>query len=101
MAWSGTPPPPTPEELAASTALAAAAKAQADALKKKADDAALKYDLDLAAKGDAYGELRMGKRYRDGEGVAKDPVKARQMFSPSADQGNPDAASDLAKLTAP
>jgi localization factor PodJL len=96
-----TPPPPTPEEIAASNAAVALAKAQADATKKKADDAALKYDLDLAAKGDAYGQLRMGERYRDGDGVAKDLAKARQMFSLAADQGNSDAATDLAKLPAP
>lgn len=95
------PPPPTPDQIAASNAAAAAVKAQADAVKERADGAALKYDEDLAAKGDAFGELRMGERYRDGDGVVKDLIKARQMFSASADQGNPDAAKALANFPAP
>lgn len=68
--------------------------------KKKADNAAkaLKYNQDLAEKGDAYGQLRMGERYRDGEGVAKDPRQAREWFAKAAAQGDPAAIKALAAL---
>lgn len=61
----------------------------------------LKSHQDLADKGDAYGELRMGLRYRDGDGVPKDLDKAREWLHKSADQGDSDAASALAKLPKP
>ena len=56
------PPPPTPEQIAA-------AKAKAVADKKANEEKVLKYNQELAAKGDPYGLLRMGERYRDGDGV--------------------------------
>jgi len=61
----------------------------------------LKSHQDLADKGDAYGELRMGQRYRDGDGVPKDLVKAREWLQKAADQGQPDAAKALALLPQP
>ncbi len=67
-------PPPSSEQLQAQ---ARAAKQK----KEEADAKALKYDRDLANAGDSYGELRMGERYRDGEGVPKDSALARSWFT--------------------
>jgi TPR repeat protein len=89
-----TPPPPiplTPEQIAA-------AKAIAEQKKKAGEAAALKYNQDPAAKGDAYGLFRMGERYRDGDGVNKDPSKAKEYFEKAAAAGNPEAATALKKL---
>jgi hypothetical protein len=69
----------------------------------KADVAAriLKSHQDLADQGDAYGELRMGLRYRDGDGVPQDRDKAREWLQKAADQGDPDAATALSQLARP
>jgi hypothetical protein len=69
--------------------------------KKEADARVLKFNQELADKGDPYGQLRMGERYLAGEGVEKDLTKAREMFQKSAAQGNADAAAALAKLPPP
>jgi hypothetical protein len=61
-------------------------------------NAALSYNLDLASKGDDYGQYRMGQRYRDGDGVPKDLQKARQWFAKAAAQGDKIAAKELAQL---
>ena len=66
----------------------------ADAAKAKA----LKSNQDEAAKGDAYGLLRMGERYRDGDGVEKDLAKAKEYLQKAADAGSPTAAEELSKL---
>jgi uncharacterized protein len=58
----------------------------------------LKYNQDLAAKGDAYGQLRMGERYRDGDGVEKDLFKAREFLTAAANQGSVGASNALQKL---
>jgi TPR repeat protein len=71
---------------------------KAAATKKHAADVALKSNQDAAAKGDAYGLLRMGERYRDGEGVERDLAKAREYLQKSADAGSPTAADELSKL---
>ncbi|HEX3988699.1 MAG TPA: hypothetical protein VHZ30_04650, partial [Verrucomicrobiae bacterium] len=84
-------PPPSVEQL----------QAQALAAKQKKEEAAakgLKYDRDLANAGDGYGELRMGERYRDGDGVPKDSELARSWFAKAAAQGEPNAAKELAAL---
>jgi hypothetical protein len=89
-----TPPPPrplTPEEQAI-------VKAASAKRKKDAASAALKFNQDLAAKGDAYGQLRMGERYRDGDGVQKDLVKSHDLLLKSAAQGDQTAAIALEKL---
>jgi hypothetical protein len=83
--------PLTPEQIAA-------AKAAAALMKQKTSAAALKYNRDLADKGDAYGQLRMGERYATGDGVEKDLVRARDLLSKSAAQGNPEASAELKKL---
>jgi len=88
------PPPPkplTPEEIAA-------AKAKADAAKKTAQDRALKSNQEQADKGDAYGLLRMGERYRDGDDVPKDLDKARDYFTKAVAAGSPSAADELSKM---
>ena len=71
---------------------AAAAKMQAAAL------AALKANQDAAAKGDMFGLLRMGERYRDGDGVEKDLGKAREYLQKAADAGSPTAKEELSNL---
>ena len=85
--------PLTPEQIAA-------AKASIALQKQEAQAAALKYNQDLSDKGDAYGQLRMGQRYASGDGVPKDLVKARELLSKSAAQGNPEATPELATLPA-
>jgi TPR repeat protein len=71
-----------------------AAKQRADENQEKA----LRYNMDLALKGDDYGEYRMGQRYRDGENVPRDLNKAREWLAKSAAQGNKAAATELARL---
>jgi TPR repeat protein len=87
-----TPPPPlTPEQIAAQKAKDAAAK-------KSGEERALKMNQDLADKGDAYGLLRMGERYRDGDGVAKNLPKAREYFTKAVAAGSPSAQEELDSL---
>jgi TPR repeat protein len=81
----------------------AAAKAE---LKKAADEQraeqgktrALKLNQDAAAKGDAYGLLRMAERYRDGDGIEKDSAKAKEYFQKAVEAGSPSAAAELESL---
>ena len=87
------PPPPTAEEIEA-------VRQRAEQKKTAALAAALKYNKDQADKGDAYGELRMGERYRDGDGVDKDLAKAKDYLQKSADQGDLTASNELANLPA-
>jgi TPR repeat protein len=82
----------SPEEIAAAK--------QKDLSKKNAGaDKALKYNEDMADKGDAYGLCRMGERYRDGDGVPKDLAKAKIYFSKAANAGSQTAADELSSLT--
>jgi TPR repeat protein len=89
--------PPKPKQLTLEQI--ADAKAKADEVKKTASDKALKYNQDQAAKGDAYGLLRMGERYRDGDGVEKNLAKAKEFFNKAVAAGSPSAAEELGKLT--
>lgn len=84
-------PPPTPAQLAA-------AKAKAATERKAAEARALQYDEQLADKGDAFGLLRMGERYRDGEGVTNNLVLAREYLGRAAKAGDPTAAEELKSL---
>ncbi len=43
--------------------------------------------------------MRMGERYRDGEGVDKDLAKARQYLKRAADAGEQTAADELSRLS--
>ena len=96
------PPPPTPEEIAAAKAAqdkaSADAKAKATAQKQAGAARALQANQDAAAKGDSFGLLRMGERYRDGDGVEKDLAKAKEYLQKAADAGSPTATEELAKL---
>ena len=74
------------------------AKEKAAAAKKLAEQKALKSNQDSADKGDAYGLLRMGERYRDGDGVDKDLAKAKEYFKKAVAAGSPTAAEELSKL---
>lgn len=65
---------------------------------KLAAEAALKSDQAEAEKGDAYGLLRMGERYRDGDGVEKDSAKAEEYLTKAAKAGSPAAVRALAEL---
>ena len=74
------------------------AQRAAETKQQSAKIKALEYNLAQAEKGDAFGQLRMGERYRDGDAVEKDENKARQYFAKSAAQGNTDAAKALEKM---
>jgi len=74
------------------------AKLKAAVEKKHAAEMALKANESAAATGDAYGLLRMGERYRDGEGVAKDLAQARNFLHQAALKGSDTAARELAAL---
>lgn len=76
------------------------AKKAAAAKKQAADLVALKANQDAATKGDMFGLLRMGERYRDGDGVEKDLVKAKEYLQKAADAGSPTAKDELSKLEA-
>ena len=82
--------------LAATNAILAKA---AVAQKKKATaDAVLKFNQDAAAKGDAYGLMRMGERYRDGDGVETNAVLAKEYFAKAAAAGSVTASNALVRL---
>lgn len=89
------PPAPTQEEIEAAKK---AAREKAEAMKNIANAKALAANEAAAEKGDAYGLLRMGERYRDGDGVEKDLIKAKDYLQKSADAGSPTAADELKKL---
>jgi TPR repeat protein len=78
----------------------AAAQKSVDEQARSLQDKALKSNQDAADKGDAYGQLRMGQRYRDGDGVPKDLAKAKEYFAKAAAQGDKQAANSLEQLNA-
>lgn len=81
------------------TAAEITARNAAAAEKRVAQRAAeLKFHQELAAKGDAYGQFRMGERYLKGLGVEEDLEKAREYFLKSAAQGNESAKLALERL---
>lgn len=88
------PKPPTPEQVAAQ-------KSKTTAVNDRAAAAALKSNQDAAARGDEYGQLRMGQRYLAGEGVARDAAQARKYFILAASQGNTSASNALQRLNEP
>jgi hypothetical protein len=88
----------TPEEIKAAQD---AVQARAIADKKSAMQGqinAVRYNQELAAKGDGYGLLRMAERYRDGDGVEKDLTKAKEYFNKAIAAGSTTAAEELKKL---
>lgn len=67
-----------------------AAKQKIDANKKATQDRILKSYQDAAARKDAYGLLRLGECYRDGEyGLEKDLAKARSYLKPQTQVHQP------------
>jgi TPR repeat protein len=70
------------------------------AAKKAGDDKALAANEVAAAHGDAYGLLRMGERYRDGDGVETNLDLARNYLSRAAAAGDMTASNELAALPA-
>lgn len=95
----GVTPPVTPTAVKVLTPDQITAKNAAAAQKRTEQRAAeLKFHQALAAKGDAYGQLRMGERYLKGDGVDEDPVKARELLAKAAAQGNETAKALLGKL---
>jgi hypothetical protein len=46
----------------------------------------VQYDMNLAKQGDVFGELRMGERYNDGYGVARDEAAADKYLVAAASQ---------------
>lgn len=92
------PPPLTPEQIEAQKKAVADAKVKANAAKLAGEEKALAANQAAADKGDAYGLLRMGERYRDGEGVEKDPAKAKDYLTKAAAAGSPTAQDELKRL---
>jgi hypothetical protein len=56
------------------------------------------YDLKLATDRDEFGQIRMGLRYRDGDGVVANDAKAQQFFVSAVRQGDPAAAIFLGSM---
>lgn len=90
--------PLTAKQIAAKEAAAEAAKVALLDKRKAGQMAALKMNQAAADRGDELGLLRMGERYRDGEGVARDLAKAKEYLTRAAKIGNSDAKLALAKL---
>lgn len=80
--------------------LAKQAKDKEAEKKRECEDKALEYNQQAADKGDPYGLLRMGERYRDGDGVQKDLAKAKDYLTKAAAAGSPTAADELNQLLA-
>jgi TPR repeat protein len=90
-AWAIKADAKAEDEARARAASVAAARAKGEARALGINEAA-------AAKGDLYGLLRMGERYRDGDGVAKDLAKARMYLLQAQYGGNLTASNELASL---
>ena len=58
----------------------------------------LQWDLEQAADGNVYGLLRMGERYRDGDGLRRNFKKSCDFFSKASAAGSRTAAEALAKI---
>jgi hypothetical protein len=71
------------------------------ARKKTVETIALKSNQAAADKGDAYVLLRMGERYRDGDGVETNLAKAKEYLQKAADAGSQTAKDELSKLNQP
>lgn len=76
----------------------AAFKKQADDKKQEIEDKVLKSNQDAADRRDAYGLLRMGERYKTGEGVSMDLIKAKAYLKKAADAGSTTASKELEEL---
>jgi len=79
--------------------LTEAQKAQLSQAKVNSANKVLAWQKELAEKGDAYGQYKMGMRYLNGDGVDKDAEKGKDFLTKAAAQGNRDAADELKILT--
>jgi hypothetical protein len=95
--WKPSPEWTKQQEVKAAEAKAEAAKA-IQAKQASAESAGLRYNRSQADKGDMQGLFRMGQRYASGDGVDKDPAKARAFFQSALSAGHPDAAKALAAV---
>ncbi len=75
-----------------------AVQVKAESAKQSANERILAANEAAAAQGDPYGLLRMGERYRDGDGVEVDMDKARKYLSRAAAAGDMTASNELAAL---
>lgn len=83
---------PTPEDVQAQR------KAREEEKTILAKAKVLKFQIDLAERHDAYGELCMGRRYAAGDGVQKDSAMAKVYFIRAATHGSTEAEGELQKL---
>jgi len=65
---------------------------------KQANALAVRYLEQAAATGYAPAEHLLGTVYLAGEGVTKDPVRAKELFRKAADAGNPDGENALGQM---
>ena len=68
------------------------------ARKKVSEAKTIQWNQEQAEKGDSFGLLRMGERYRDGDGVPKDLNKARDYLNKAAVAGSSFAQDELKQL---
>lgn len=94
------PPPPSPEEKAKQLAVESVRAAAKAADQAATEGRLVKWQQEQADKGEALYQYKLGIRYRDGVGVAKDEAKARELLGKAAAQGEKDAITALAKLPA-
>jgi hypothetical protein len=73
-------------------------KEKQEAAKQATTAKAVAYNQSQADKGDAFGLQRMGERNRDGDGVPKDLVKAKDYLTKAAAAGSVEATNELAQL---
>jgi TPR repeat protein len=71
---------------------------KAEVAKQSANERILAANEAAAAQGDPYGLLRMGERYRDGDGVETNLDKARDYFTRAAAAGDLTASNELVAL---
>lgn len=61
----------------------------------------LKFQMERAEKGYDGDQYLIGRRYQQGDGVPRDPARAREFFERAAKQGNSDAKAALANWPLP
>ena len=81
------PAPPTPEQIAAE-----------QKKRKQTEASTIKWLQDQADQGEAYAQRRLGERYMKGDGVETNLVKAKELLTKAAAQGDQDATDMLTKL---
>jgi hypothetical protein len=92
------PPAPPPEASPAASFLNPNPNFNLPSSEEDSDARELRRVMDLAEKGDAYGQYCLATRYRDGFGVPKDLAKAREWLEKAASQGIGSAKIELHAL---